>query len=72
MGLKKIVCILEYFYNTGGCWFIARGDNNAKQTNWGSRLITARGHELLKMMERNNYLQENPHTGHLIGINYLI
>jgi hypothetical protein len=45
---------LENVYNTLGCWFIARGDYNAKHTNWGSRLITPRGCEVLKTMERNN------------------
>jgi hypothetical protein len=37
-----------------GHWFITGGDYNAKHTNWGSRLITPRGHEVLKMMEKNN------------------
>jgi hypothetical protein len=45
---------LEEFYNTLGHRFIAGGDYNAKHTDWGSRLITPRGHELLKTMERNN------------------
>jgi hypothetical protein len=43
---------LEDFYNNLG--FIAGGDYNAKHTNWGSRLITSRGCEVLKMFERNN------------------
>jgi hypothetical protein len=30
---------LEDFYNTLGHRFIARGDYNAKHTDWGSRLI---------------------------------
>jgi hypothetical protein len=65
---------LEYYYNTLGRQFIA-GDYNAKLTVWVSRLITPRGREVLNTMERNNlnsYPQENLHTGHLIGINYLI
>jgi hypothetical protein len=41
------------FYNTLGHQFIA-GNYNAKHTDWGSRLITPRGREVLKMMERNN------------------
>jgi hypothetical protein len=45
---------LEDFYNTLGRRFIAGGDYNAKHTDWGSRLITPRGHEVLKTMERNN------------------
>jgi hypothetical protein len=43
---------LENCYNIIGCQFIAGGDYNAKHT--GSRLITPRGCELLKTMERNN------------------
>jgi hypothetical protein len=38
---------LEDFYNTLGYRFIA-GDYNAKHTDWGSRLITPRGREVLK------------------------
>jgi hypothetical protein len=45
---------LEDFYNTLGHRFIAGGDYNAKHTNWGSRLITPRGREVLSVMERNN------------------
>jgi endonuclease/exonuclease/phosphatase family metal-dependent hydrolase len=33
---------------------IAGGDYNAKHTDWGSRLITRRGHKVLKTIERNN------------------
>jgi hypothetical protein len=66
---------LEDFYNTIRCRFIARGDYNAKHTDWGSRLITPRGCKVLKTMERNNlkntYLLENPHIGHLTGTNYM-
>jgi hypothetical protein len=35
-------------------WFIPGGDYNAKHIYWGSRLITPRRCEVLKMMERNN------------------
>jgi hypothetical protein len=66
---------LEDFYNTLGRRFIAGGDYKAKQTDWGSRLITPRVRKILKTTERNklkSYLQENPCTGHLKGINYLI
>jgi hypothetical protein len=45
---------LEDFYNTLGRRFIAGGDYNAKNTDWGSRLNTPRGCEVPKMMERNN------------------
>jgi hypothetical protein len=43
---------LAAFYNTLGCWFIAGGDYNAKHTDWGSRLITPLGREVLKTMEQ--------------------
>jgi hypothetical protein len=42
------------FYNTLGHRFIAGGDYNAKQTDWGFRLITPRGHQVHKTMEINN------------------
>jgi hypothetical protein len=42
---------LEDFENTLGCRFIAGGDYNAKHTDWGARLITPRGREILKTME---------------------
>jgi hypothetical protein len=45
---------LEDFYNTLGRRFIAGGGYNAKHTDWGSRLITPRGREVLKTLERNN------------------
>jgi hypothetical protein len=45
---------LEDFSNTLGHRFIAGGDCNAKHTKWRSRLITPRGREVLKTMERNN------------------
>jgi hypothetical protein len=45
---------LEDFHNTLGRRFTAGGDYNAKQTDWGSRLITPRGREILRTMERNN------------------
>jgi hypothetical protein len=45
---------LEGFYNTPGRRFIVGGDYNAKHTDLGSRLITPRGCETLKTMERNN------------------
>jgi hypothetical protein len=45
---------LEDFCNTLGRRFIAGGDYNAKHTDWGSRLITPRGRELLKTMEIND------------------
>jgi hypothetical protein len=45
---------LEHFYNTLGHQFIAGGNYDAKHTDWGSRLFTPKGFELLKTMERNN------------------
>jgi hypothetical protein len=44
---------LEQIYNSLGHRFIAGGDFNAKHTDWGSRLITPRGREVLKTMENN-------------------
>jgi hypothetical protein len=43
---------LEEFYNSLGHRFIAEGDYNAKDTDWGSRLILPRGREVLKTMEK--------------------
>jgi endonuclease/exonuclease/phosphatase family metal-dependent hydrolase len=43
---------LAAFYNALGRRFIAGGDYNAKHTDWGSRLITPRGREVLKTMEQ--------------------
>jgi hypothetical protein len=45
---------LKDFYSSLGRRFIAGGDYNAKHTDWGSRLITPGGREVLKTMERNN------------------
>jgi endonuclease/exonuclease/phosphatase (EEP) superfamily protein YafD len=45
---------LEDFYNNLRRRLIAGGDYNAKHTHWGSRLITPRGYEVLKTLERNN------------------
>jgi hypothetical protein len=61
---KHTVCKaqLEDFYNTLGPRFIAGGDYNAKHTDWGSRLITPRGREVLKTLENNNLSELS--TGH--------
>jgi hypothetical protein len=53
---------LEDFFITLGPRFIAGGDYNAKHTDWGSRLITSRGREVLKTMESNNLAHLS--TGH--------
>jgi hypothetical protein len=45
---------IEDFYNTLVRRFSAGGDYSAKRTDWGSRLITPRGRELLKSMESDN------------------
>jgi hypothetical protein len=45
---------LAAFYSTLGRRFIAGGDYNAKHTDWGSRLITPRGREILRTMEQLN------------------
>jgi hypothetical protein len=45
---------LEEFYNTLERRLISGGDYNAKHADWGSRLVTPRGNEVLKTMETNN------------------
>jgi hypothetical protein len=45
---------LEEVHATLGPRFIADGDYNAKHTDWGSRIITPQGREVLKTMESNN------------------
>lgn len=42
------------FFLSLGTRFIACGDYNAKHTAWGSRLITTRGRELYKTIQKNN------------------
>lgn len=42
------------FFNTLGNRFIVGGDYNAKHHQWGSRLITTKGRELLKAIHTNN------------------
>jgi hypothetical protein len=44
---------LEEFYNSLGHRFIA-GGYNARHTDWGSRIITPRGREVLKTMGKTN------------------
>jgi len=46
--IKKKQCIISF--KTLGDRFIAEGDYNVKPTHWGSRLILAKGRELLKAM----------------------
>ena len=58
----------DSLFDTLGNRFIDGGDYNAKHTQWGSRLVTARGKNLLKSITTNNlnYLTHmNPHTGPL-------
>lgn len=43
----------EAFFNSLGCRFLAGGDYNAKHTNWGSRLITPRGRQLMTTINTN-------------------
>jgi hypothetical protein len=59
---------LEDFYNTLGRRFIAGGDYNAKHTDWGSRLITPRGREVLKMTERNCLKHLSTGKTHILAI----
>jgi hypothetical protein len=65
---------LEEFYSSNEHLLIVGGDCNAKHTDWGSRLISSRGREILRTMKkkknRNIYPRENPHTGYLTGTNY--
>lgn len=42
------------YINTLGPRFIAGGDWNSKHPHWGSRLITTRGRELKKCLDRNH------------------
>jgi hypothetical protein len=51
--------------------FIAGGDYTAKHTDWGSRIITPRGLEVLKTMESNNltYLSTGQPTYWLSDMN---
>lgn len=44
----------QQFFKTLGQRFIAGGDYNAKHQQWGSRLSTTKGRELLKAMQDNN------------------
>jgi endonuclease/exonuclease/phosphatase family metal-dependent hydrolase len=61
---KHKVCAaqLEDFFLILGPRFIASGDYNAKHNDWRSRLITPRGRELFKTLERNNLAHLS--TGH--------
>lgn len=45
----------EKFFHSLGKRFIAGGDYNAKHQQWGSRLNTTRGRELLKAMARGSF-----------------
>jgi hypothetical protein len=45
---------LEDFYNTLGHQFNAGDDSSAKHTDWESILVSPRGREILKTIERNN------------------
>jgi hypothetical protein len=45
---------VEDFYGTLVYQFIAGGDYNPKHTDWGSRLVSHKGCEVLKTIERNN------------------
>lgn len=46
--------VFETFFHSLGHRFIAGGDYNAKHQQWGSRLNTTRGRELLKAIARDN------------------
>lgn len=44
----------EHYFKTLGNRFIAGGDYNAKNPEWGSRTTTTKGRELLATMKKNN------------------
>ena len=44
----------DTFFSTLGTRFIARGDLNAKHTQWGSKLTTTRGTELYKIIQKRH------------------
>jgi len=46
----------RHFYTSLGHRFLAGGDYNAKHNHWGSRLVTPRGCELLKTMQKENLM----------------
>jgi hypothetical protein len=45
----------DRFFTTLGNRFIAGGDYNAKHQDWGSRLATPRGRQLLRVINENNF-----------------
>ena len=50
----------RHFYTSLGHRFLAGGEYNAKHTHWGSRLITPRGRDLLKAMQKENLIKPYP------------
>jgi hypothetical protein len=44
----------QHYFNTLGSHFLAAGDWNAKHTNWGSRLITQKGKNLLDAIQQDD------------------
>jgi hypothetical protein len=44
----------EIFFEIRGSEFISGGDHNSKHTIWGSRLITTKGKEPLKVIRDKN------------------
>lgn len=63
---RHSISIEEYtvFFRSQGYRFLIGGDWNAKHTNWGARLITPKGKNLLQALERQNcmYLSTNEPT----------
>ena len=45
----------EAFFLTLGPKFLAGGDYNSKNVQWGSHLTTTKGRELSKVIQENNY-----------------
>lgn len=46
--------VYTQFFATLGSRFLAGGDYNAKHHRWGSRLVTVKGKELVKCLNKNN------------------
>jgi hypothetical protein len=58
----------EDCYNALDRRLIACGDYNAKHTDWGSRLFSFKGCELLKMMEINNLEKHVYGNTHILAV----
>jgi hypothetical protein len=59
---------LEGFYDILGRRFISGGDYSAKHTDCGSRLITPKGREILKTMEKKQFKTPIYGRTHILAI----